>query len=489
MRKEFYITTSIFYTNAKPHIGHLLEMVQADVLARWRRIQGDDVFFLSGTDEHGTKIARTAEIAGKEPQQFVDEIAQQFRELKDSFDLSWDDFIRTTDQARHWPGVEKIWQKLEKNGDIYEKKYRGLYCVGCETFLTEKDLVDGVCLNHKAKPELIEESNLFFRLSKYEDQILKLIESRKLDIQPDTRRNEMLSFVRRGLEDVSFSRSKDQLKWGVPVPGNTDQTMYVWCDALSNYITAIGYGRDEKEFKKWWPADIHIVGKDILRFHAVIWPAMLLSAGLPLPKSIFVHGFITAEGEKLSKSVGNVIDPVELLEKYSSDAIRYYLLSQIPSDEDGDFNIKRFEEGYNADLANGLGNFASRVTTLAEGQKDFKGLKLSEEIQAKIMEVVQSATKDAERFKLHEVVASIWSLIKFGDGYINEQKPWETKDPQVISNLVYLLDTIAGFTEPIVPEASKKIQEAIIKENGGIIGVEKIQNLFPRLPQADKDDA
>ena len=352
--------------------------------------------------------------------------------------------------------------------------------MGCEAFLKEKDLENGLCPNHKKEPEVIEEKNLFFRLSKYASQIRQAIDSGDLDIQPEGRRNEILSLIDGGLDDVSFSRPKEKLSWGIPVPGHEDQTMYVWCDALSNYISAVGYGQDEEKFKKWWPADIHMLGKDILRFHAAIWPGMLLAAGLPLPKHIFVHGFIRSEGEKMSKSLGNVIDPVDLVNKYGSDTLRYYLLREIPSNEDGDFSIKKFEETYNADLANGLGNFASRVSTLAQG-KDFTGLEVGKELEEKIEETIKDAAESANKFRLHETVARVWALIQYGDGYVNEHKPWESKDEQIIFNLTFLLYAIARLAEPIVPKAGAKIKEAFELKGKKIISVKKIENLFPRL--------
>jgi len=482
MRDKLYITTPIFYVNDKPHIGHAYTSIAADAMARWGRSRGWPTFFLTGTDEHGTKIVRAAEAAGKTIEEFTVEMAEKFKELRSTLDLSWDDFIRTTDQKKHWPGAQALWRKLEENGDIYEGEYKGLYCVGCEAFLKEKDLENGLCPNHKKAPEVIEEKNLFFRLSKYAPQIKQAIESGKLDIQPEGRRNEILSFIDGGLDDVSFSRPKEKLSWGIPVPGHEDQTMYVWCDALSNYISAIGYGQNEAEFKKWWPANIHMLGKDILRFHAAIWPGMLLAAGLPLPEHIFVHGFIRSEGEKMSKSLGNVIDPADLVNKYGSDALRYYLLREIPSNEDGDFSIKKFEETYNADLANGLGNFASRVSTLAVG-KDFSGFRVAKEIEEKIEETIKSAAESANKFRLHETVVKVWALIQYGDGYVNEHKPWESRDEQVIFNLVFLLRSIADLVEPVVPKASGKIKQAFTLEKESIVGVRKIENLFPRLDQ------
>lgn len=480
MENKLYITTPIFYSNDKPHIGHAYTSVAADAIVRWGRLRGWETFFLTGTDEHGTKVARSAEAAGKSVEKFVDEISETFKDLKEVLDLSWDKFIRTSDQKEHWPGAQALWRKLEENGDIYEGEYSGLYCVGCEAFIKEKDLVNGLCSDHKKEPELIEEKNLFFRLSKYAPDIKKAIESGELDIQPESRRNEILSLIEGGLDDVSFSRPKEKLSWGIPVPGHEDQTMYVWCDALTNYISAVGYGQNEQEFNKWWPADIHVLGKDILRFHAAIWPGMLLAAELPLPKHIFVHGFITSEGDKMSKSIGNVIDPVELVNKYGSDVVRYYLLRDIPSNEDGDFSVKRLEERYNSDLANGLGNFASRVSTLGEN-RDFTGFEVDGEIVEEINNTVKDAAESANKFKLHETVARVWALIQYGDGYVNSHKPWESKDEQIIFNLIFLLHSIASLVKPIVPKASAKIESAIELEDGKIVSVKKVENLFPRL--------
>src|SRR3989344_53768 len=327
MPKKFYITTSIAYVNAPPHIGFALESVQADVLARWHRQQGEEVFFVSGTDEHGAKIVRAAEAAGKAPQELVDANAQEFKNLKKTLNLSWDGFIRASDQKTHWPVAQELWRRLEASGDLYKKRYSGRYCVGHEAFITQKDLKDGRCDLHKKEPETIEEENWFFKLSNYTKEIESRIRNNELRIVPESRKNEILALLEEGLEDVSFSRPRKDLDWGVPVPEDDTQTMYVWADALSNYIS--GYGG----IKAWeeHPADVHCIGKDILRFHGAIWPAMLLSANLPLPKNIFVHGFITVDGEKMSKSVGNVIDPFELVKRYGTDAVRYYLLREIPS--------------------------------------------------------------------------------------------------------------------------------------------------------------
>ena len=480
MPDKFYVTTPIYYVNDKPHIGHAYTSIAADFLARLYRASGKETYFLTGTDEHGQKNVEAAENAGKTLEELSNKNSESFRALKETLNLSWNDFIRTSDKKKHWPGAEELWKKIEANGDIYENEYEGLYCVGCEAFVTEKELVDGLCPIHKKKPAFLKEKNLFFRLSKYGNEIASKIESGELRILPEVRKNEILSLIKSGLRDVSFSRPKEKLSWGIPVPGHDDQTMYVWCDALSNYITAVGFGRDEGEFKKWWPAEVHIIGKDILRFHAAIWPAMLLSAGLPLPKSIYVHGFITVEGEKMSKSLGNVIDPTDLVKRYGADATRYYLLREIPSQEDGDFSIERFEERYRSDLANGLGNFASRVSTLAEEAGEFNGLSVDKEIESEIEDVRKNVKSATDDFRLHEAIAAAWGLIHFGDGYVDLKKPWENKDRQAIFNLVVLLDNIASLVYPVVPAAAEKITGAI-SWDGAKLRVKKIESLFPRL--------
>ncbi len=486
---KFYVTTSIPYVNAAPHIGFALEAIQADVLARYHKQKGKDVFFLTGADEHGVKIVRAAEAAGKTPREFVDEISEKFMALKMTLNLSWDDFIRTSDQKRHWPGAQKLWLKLAEAGKIYKKKYRGLYCVGHEAFITEKDLVptssgrdsdrsvgvDYVCRDHKKEPEIIEEENWFFKLSDYTEEIKSKIESGELQILPEGRKNEILSLINEGLEDVSFSRPRKDLSWGVPVPNDPDHTMYVWCDALSNYISAIGYADDEKNFNKWWPADIHVIGKDILRFHAAIWPGMLLAAGLKLPRTVFVHGFITAQGQKMSKSLGNVIDPFEIAEKYGTDALRYYLLREIPSSGDGDFTYEKFEERYNADLANGLGNFVSRVLTLAE-KSDVKSL--PKNFETAIKETEKNIEKFIGEFKLNEALAAIWQLIVLGDKYVDDKKPWilsadSAEFKETIGSLLFLISEISRLSLPFFPETSEKIFKLIENKKSG--------TLFPRL--------
>ena len=468
-KNKFYITTSIAYTNASPHIGFALELIQADTVARYQRLSGRNVFFLTGTDEHGQKVVKAAENANKKPEEFTDEISSQFKRLKEVLNLSNDDFIRTTDKVRHWPVVQKIWLKLKENGDIYKKKYQGLYCVGCEAFITKKDLVDGKCKIHQKEPEVIEEENYFFRLSKYAKEIEEKIEKDEVKIIPRERKNEILSFIRQGLEDVSFSRPRKDLKWGIPVPDDDSQTVYVWADALVNYLSALGYPNG-KNFKDCWPPDIQFIGKDILRFHAVIWLGILLSLKLELPKSIFIHGYLTSGGRKMSKSLGNVVDPFELVKKYGTDPVRYFLLREIPSTEDGDFSYEKFEERYNADLAKGLGNLVARILTLSKNikQKEDKFGKETEKVE-------NNLRKSLTELKFSEALISVWGLISACDRYIEEERPWEEKENQkeIVGNLLFALSEIAGLVKAFLPETSEKI----VKQ----IKIQKSESLFPRL--------
>ena len=473
--EKFYITTSIAYTNAPPHIGFALESIQADVLARWQRKLKKDVFFLTGTDEHGTKIAKKAEELGKDPQKFVDEISGKFKDLTKVLNISNDDFIRTTDRKKHWPVVERFWEKMVENGDLYKKKYGGSYCSGCEAFLSERDLEDGKCLIHKKESEIIEEENYFFKLSKYQTHLKEIIEKDDYQIIPETKKNEILSFINQGLEDISFSRSVEKLKWGIPVPGDETQVMYVWADALTNYISGLG-----GENSKYWPADIHCIGKDILKFHALIWPAMLLSLKIPLPKKLFVHGFITVDNQKMSKSLGNVIDPFELVDKYGTDAVRYYLLREISSSDDGDFSYEKFEGRFNSDLASGVGNLLARVRTMAEKVGFKPGL--IKDIEPEINKVQEGYKKALEEFKFNEALKSIWDLISFCDRYIDKEKPWEHKDnsPRVIDNLLIALDNISELLEPFLPETAEKIKKEVKRKSNKFVN-QKTENLFPRL--------
>lgn len=475
MKKKFYITTAIDYVNGNPHIGHALEKTQADVLARYHRSLGDDVFFLTGTDEHGVKNARSAEDAGMPVKKFVDKNTKVFKELVKALNISNDYFIRTTDKKVHWPGAIKMWQALVSAGDIYKKQYKGLYCVGHEAFITKKDLVDGKCALHKKEPEVIEEENYFFRLSKYTKQIEKSVQTGKFKIIPASSRNELLGLLEGGLEDVSFSRPRKDLSWGIPVPGDKEHTIYVWGDALVNYLSAIGYGAPKsyklqaKSFAKWWPADVQVIGKDILRFHAAIWPGMLLSSGLPLPKTLFVHGFISVGGEKMSKSLGNVVDPFKLINKYGADALRYFLLREIPPTSDGDFTDEKFEERYRSDLAKGLGNFTARVVSL--GARHIKASFVSyQSAQTKksILEAEKKYHKAIGDFRFDEALQAVWELISYGDKFVDSTRPWELaeKDPKKfkshIAELCAILANLSLLLGPFLPNTS----EAIAKQLG-----------------------
>ena len=472
--KKYYITTAIDYVNASPHAGHALEKIQADVVARYHRNLGREVFFLTGTDENSLKNVQAAKKEGIPVKELVDKYAKKFYQLKEILNLSFDDFIRTTEK-RHIRGAQKLWQACQK--DIYKKNYRGLYCVGCEAFYKENELIEGKCPEHQVEPELIEEENYFFQLSKYQKKLKTLVEKDKIKIIPETRKSEILSFIHSGLEDICVSRSKERAHgWGIPVPDDSNQIQWVWFDALSNYITAVGYGQDEEKFKKYWPADIHFIGKGISRFHAIYWPAILISAGLDVPKAIFIHGYITSGGQKMSKSLGNVIDPFELVKKYGTDPVRYFLLREISPTEDGDFTFEKFEERYNADLAKGLGNLAARIITLAQNsnlQIPITDQAPSPKLQRIVNKTREKYKKDLEEFKFNEALVVIWELISFGDKYIEEEKPWENKNQKIIKDLLIVLSSVAEFLKPFLPETSKKILEQI--------NAKKSQPLFPKL--------
>ena len=491
---KFYITTSIAYVNSRPHIGYALEQIQADVLARYHRLIGDEVFFLTGTDEHGAKIVRAAETAGKEPSEFTDEISGEFVKLTKKLNISNDDFIRTTDKEKHWPGVSKIWNAIKKKGDLYKGTYEGLYCVGHEAFMKKSDLKDGICPDHKTKPEKVKEENYFFRLTEYKKELKKLYENGTLTIRPETRTNEVLGMLNDS-EDISFSRPRKDLKWGIPVPDDNEHTIYVWSDALANYLTAIGYGRNE-EWAKWWPADAHVIGKDILRFHAIIWPAMLLSAGLELPRSINVHGFITVDGEKMSKTIGNVIDPIELVKKYGVDPVRYFLLREIPSTEDGDFSYKKLEDRYNGDLANNLGNLVSRTAKLIEtrtnGEINFEERFIDLDAKKKVEEVTEIYKRALNDFRLHEALAAVWDLLGYANSFIDSRKPWrkDVDADELMTTLTTVLGLIleaAWFIKPFMPETADKIFTTFNADDNyqtwisRKFTVTKSEPLFPRV--------
>ncbi|GAC1412072.1 MAG: methionine--tRNA ligase [Candidatus Doudnabacteria bacterium] len=471
---KYYITTAIDYINGKPHIGHSYEKVAADVLARWSRLKGNQTFFLTGTDEHGAKVAAFAEKEGLEPQIFSDQNSQNFKKAWDNLDLSYDRFIRTTDKDQ-LISVNKILTKIKDAGHLYEGEYTGLYCVGHEAFLTDKDLVDGICPEHGSKPEMITEKNWFFKVSTFTPQIKKSIEENQFLIWPEERKNEILSLLQQGFNDIAISRPN--VKWGIPLPWDKEQTVYVWVDALINYITGVGYADDKELFKRFWPADWHVVGKDIIKFHCIIWPALLLAAGLEMPEGVVAHGHLSVEGKKISKSLGNVIDPNDWVAKYGADAVRYFLMREISFGQDGDVSEEKLKSRYEGDLANGLGNLISRLTNMIE--KYCHG-EVPHVVEAEMnLEEVDLLLKG---FKFHEALQKIWEAIAWANQYIDETKPWQVaKDNQeevenILSKLAAQVKIIAHFLAPFIPETAEKIRLAL--ETDLIV---KSEPLFPRI--------
>ncbi len=455
---KYFVTTSIPYVNADPHIGFAMELLYADVLARRARQQGQDVIFSTGTDEHGGKIAEKAEELGLEPREFTDQISQSFRDLGQLLNISNNRFIRTTDSG-HEQRAKLIWQALSK--DIYKGKYTGWYCTGDEAFFTQTEVKanNGICPNHNRPYEKIEEENYFFKLSAYSTAINKAIVSGEFKIVPETRQNEILGLLKRGLDDISISRPKDKIGWGILVPGDTKQVIYVWFEALMNYITVLGYPEHD-DFKQFWPANTQVIGKDILRFHAAIWPAMLMSLGLKLPKQLYVHGFITVEGKKMSKTLGNVVPPADIVDKYGVDAFRYYFLRHIPSYEDGDFSWKRLEAAYNSELANELGNLVGRVAAMIQKyQEGVVGkIPLAEHDRAQYDEALANCHFD-------RALDEVWERVRGLNQYIDEEKPWVIAKEgdnehlsEVLAYQVSSLLNIAELLEPFLPDTACKVQ-------------------------------
>jgi methionyl-tRNA synthetase len=470
--KTFYLTTPIFYPNANLHLGHAYVTTLCDIIARYHRLAGNTTFFLTGSDENTQKVLQAAAQEGVTPEEFLEKKVSGFKNLFEQLDISYDQFIRTTDKENHWPGAIALWKKLGEAGDLYKKEYEGLYCVGHEAFITEKELIDGKCPDHGTPPERLKEENYFFRLSRYTEAVRQKILSDELLVLPSTRKREILALLDEGLQDVSFSRPRHSNSVGIPVPGDDSQVMYVWCDALSNYITALGYGRDDALYKEFWPADAHVVGKDILRFHAAIWPAMLLSADLPLPKRILVHGMILSGGKKMSKTLGNVIDPQELLQQYGTDALRAYLARHISPFEDGEITKESFKDAYNADLANGLGNLAARIMQLA--QTHLPGVP-----HLQFTPFPKEFSDAIESFEVDKAAHYVWERIAALDQKITDTAPFKVvkedaeRGRQIITELVLELATIDLMLEPLLPQTSRKIIEAIMQNK-------KPENLFPR---------
>lgn len=476
----FYITTAIPYVNAKPHIGFALELVQADVIARYHRMIGEQTYFLTGVDENSLKNVRAAEAVGLPVQKFCDQNATQFQALAQALCITNDQFVRTTSPA-HFAGAQALWQACRPE-DIYKKQYTGLYCVGCEAFYTEKDVVAGKCPEHLTPLESITEVNYFFRLSAYQDRLQQLISSGEIQIYPKYRKNEVLSFIEMGLEDFSISRSQARAKsWGVPVPDDPSQVMYVWFDALSNYITALGYGSSHSQLlQTFWPANVHVIGKGISRFHAIYWPAMLLSANLTVPKAIFVHGYVSVNGRKMSKSLGNVIDPFEYIHSYGADAVRYYLLREIPPGDDGDFSEDKFIERYNADLANDLGNLVSRVSNMVE--RYLGGIAPIAEVPEADYDLSQVQSLIAQ-YRFNEALDLAWVIIRQANKIVDDEKPWELfsvsnldKLEKVLAQLVVMVQDIALALEPFMPGTATTIQQHFSQAT-----IKKVPPIFPRI--------
>ncbi len=465
MANKFYITTAIDYVNASPHIGHAYEKIITDVLARWKRISGDDVFFLTGTDENAQKNAQAAKAKGIDTKLSVDENSKEFEELCKELNLSNDDFIKTTD-AKHVKVAQLIFKKIFDKGDIYKKKYSGMYCEGCEAFLTERDLVDGKCPEHKKEPKIIEEENYFFKLSKYEKEILELTSSENF-IVPEGFRKEIVNRIKSdGLKDISVSRPG--MDWGIDVPIDEEHKIYVWIDALSNYISALEYP-DGENFKKYWPADVHVIGKGINWFHSVIWPALLISAEVELPKTIWVHGYLTFNGEKISKSLGNAINPKEVIEKYGVDPVRYALVKDIPFNQDGDFSEESLKLRNNGELANDLGNLVSRTLTLCG--KYFDG-KLSSQKDDGLFENLDldKIKSYMDKYELHHALDKVWEFIRAANKYVNDKEPWKNEEGRegVLYNLLESLRIISILVEPFIPGTSEKINTQLGVESSSL---------------------
>lgn len=472
-----FITTSIPYVNGAPHVGHALEFVEVDVLKRAHALLGADSRSQTGSDENSLKNVQAAEKAGEETATFVERHAARFNDLADALGCDYDRFIRTREDV-HMKGAQKLWSMCNAD-DIYKKSYKGLYCVGCEAFYNEDDLEDGLCPIHKTKPELVEEENYFFRLSAYQDQLLDLLKSKKYHVYPESRRNEMISFIEQGLEDFSISRSEERAKhWGVPVPGDESQVMYVWFDALSNYITGLDFAENGDLYKKYWEnSDIrmHVVGKDIVRFHAIYWPAMLLSAGLPLPTDLYVHGFFTVEGEKMSKSLGNVIDPFELANDYGSEALRYILIKEMPYANDGDLSRDRMDVRY-AELANQYGNLASRVAAMSVS---YFGGDL-DDIEFDAAPHIATLTDLVLEANLKAYLDALSELIQSANEYVDKMQPFklvktdEAAAKKVLSELRAQIVFISTWLSPVLPKSAGKVIDAYSGT------VEKLTPLFPR---------
>jgi methionyl-tRNA synthetase len=509
-KNKFYITTPIYYSNSEPHIGTVYTTIVADTFARFYRLKDYDVFFLTGLDEHGQKLARTAQEKGYTPQEYVDMMAQKFLDTWKKIGITNDDFIRTT-QKRHEEVVQKVFQKLYDNGYLYKGTYAGWYCTPCETFYQKEELHDGNCPNCGRPVEFLEEETYYFKLSEFGPALLKYIEEHPEFVYPESRRNEVISFIKSGLKDISATRTT--VKWGIPVPFDPKHTVYVWFDALVNYISALGYlSDDDTKFRRYWPADVHLIGKDILRFHAIIWPAILMALNIPLPKTVLAHGFWTIKGGKISKSKGNKVDPHELINIYGVDALRYFLLREVPLGLDGEYSDEAFHRRYTSDLANDLGNLLNRVLTVAEKYSEGKvpnPSEMKEEDKAlleKTEETAKRVEEEMEKFNPSSALGSIWEVIQDANRYIDQQAPWNlTSDKERLNTVIYTLlealRRISILLYAFIPDSAVKIQEQLgyqdpqfswdlIKDVKIPVGqkLNKGKILFPRVERKEKEE-
>ncbi|MEM6812226.1 MAG: methionine--tRNA ligase [Pseudomonadota bacterium] len=519
--KTFYITTAISYVNGAPHLGHAYEQILTDVMARFKRLDGYDVMFLTGTDEHGQKVAKTAEANGMEPQEFCDKIAAKFVDMTDQLNISNDDFIRTTEE-RHYKASKAIWKQINANNpdDIYLGKYEGWYSVRDEAYFAESELTEGEGPDgqkYKLAPsgapvEWVEQDSYFFRLSAYTEKLLQLYEDHPEFIEPESRRNEIISFVKGGLQDISISRNN--FSWGVPVTDDEEHVMYVWLDALTNYITAIGYpDTDDEKFKKFWPADYHVIGKDIIRFHCVYWPAFLMAANLPMPKKVFAHGFINVDGQKMSKSVGNVIAPQDLIDSFGLDQTRYLLMREVPHGQDGNFSKEYAIQRLNSDLANGLGNLAQRTLSMIYKNCDGKIPQYStltnEDnilLSNAYTRLIPAVREEGDKMRFHRMLETVWRLVIDANAYVDVQAPWNLakEDTERMATVLYVLAEVvrvlAITIQSVTPEAADKLLSQLkIPENERLFEhiskdyalkagteIDKPSGVFPRLDPVEK---
>jgi methionyl-tRNA synthetase len=499
--KRFYITTAIDYVNQKPHLGTAYEKIGADCMARYKRLWGFDVHFLMGNDEHSTNVEREARSRGLDPFEYCRTMSGEFQGAWKALDISYDDFIHTTEE-RHIRAVRALFERIHENGYIYKGKYEGFYCESCEEFIVEKDLVDGLCPKHKQPPKHISEENYFFALSRFQQPLLEFFEKNPEFVRPQIRFNEVINVIRGGLDDVSISRFGKA--WGIPLPIDEAHVIYVWFDALTNYISALGFGgTDTKPFDRYWPADVHVIGKDITRFHCIIWPAMLMAGGVAPPRSVFAHGFISLAGEKMSKTRGNIIDPMRMVEAFGSDALRYLLLREVPFDRDGDVTAEVFLNRYNADLANDIGNLFSRTVTMISkylgGTVETKPLGAGHELYAELVRSLEAYRGHMDRMEFSRALGAYWAVIQRANRFIEEKRPWDlAKDPakyheleEMFRELLAVLRASGVVLSPFMPRkmaemlaqlgAGKLTMNDLPEKAAGASALAQPVPLFPRI--------